>query len=240
MIQDLRHGVRMLAKKPSFTLLAVFTLALGVGLSTAIFSLTYSILLRSLPYPEAERLAALQLTLKPTPAAEMFRHNVNASNWLEWRAQSKSFEEIALARTAVNFNLTGDSLPERVRGARASANMTRVLGVSPRLGRAFTEEETRQDAKVVVLSDGFWQRRFAGDPGIVGRRIQLDGEAFEVIGVLPPEFRYPTNDFDVLAPLFIPPDQIHSHMHWYYRAAVGAKSTPQIRRAARRVGGTFA
>jgi predicted permease len=218
MIQDLGQGVRMLAKRPSFTLLAAFTLALGVGLSTAIFSLTYSILLRPLPYHDAERLVALQLTAKFTPTAEIFRHNVNASSWVEWRAQSKSFEEIALARAGVNFNLTGDGLPERVRGARVSANVTRVLGVSPRLGRAFTEEETRTDAKVVVLSDGFWQRRFAGDPGIVGRRIQLDGESFEVIGVLPPEFRYPTNDLDVLAPLFIPPDQIHSPMHWYYRA----------------------
>jgi putative ABC transport system permease protein len=218
MIKDLRHGVRMLAKRPSFTLLAVFTLALGVGLSTAIFSLTYSILLRPLPYHDAEQLAALQLTVKFSATAEMLRHNVNASNWLEWRTQSKSFEEIALARAALNFNLTGDGAPERVRGARASANVTRVLGLSPRLGRAFTEEETRQDARVVLLSGEFWQRRFAGDPGIVGRRIQLDSVSFEVIGVLPPEFRYPTNDFDMLAPLFIPPDQIHSTMHWYYRA----------------------
>jgi predicted permease len=218
MIQDLRHGVRMLAKQPSFTLLAVFTLALGVGLSTAIFSLTYNILLRPLPYRDTERLAALQLTFKPTATAELFRFNVNALHWLEWRAQSQSFEDIALARTGVNFNLTGDGLPERVRGARASANLTRVLGVSPRLGRAFTEEETQQDAKVVVLSDGFWRRRFAGEPVVVGRKLQLDGEAFEVIGVLPPEFRYPTNDFDVLAPLFIPPAQRRSPMHWYYRA----------------------
>jgi putative ABC transport system permease protein len=218
MIQDLRHGVRMLAKKPSFTLLAALTLALGVGLSTAIFTLTYSILLRSLPYPDTERLAALQLTLKTSAAAGMLRFNLNASNWLEWRAQSKSFEDIALARAGVNFNLTGDGLPERVRGARISANAMHVLGVSPHLGRTITEEETRTDAKVVVLSYGFWQRRFAGDPGIVSRRIQLDGAAFEVIGVLPPEFSYPNNDIDLLAPLFIPPDQIHSPMHWYYRA----------------------
>jgi putative ABC transport system permease protein len=218
MIQDLRHGVRMLVKKPSFTLLAASTLALGVGLSTAIFTLTYSILLRSLPYPNSERLAALQLTLKTTPAAGMLRFNVNASNWLEWRTQSKSFEDIALARAGVNFNLTGDGLPERVRGACVSANLTRVLGVSPRLGRTITEDETQTDAKVVVLSNGFWQRRFAGDPGIVGRRIQLDGATYEVVGVLPPGFSYPNNDIDLLAPLFIPPEQIHSHMHWYYRA----------------------
>ncbi len=218
LLQDLRFGVRMLAKNPGFSLIAVFTLALGVGLSTAIFSLTYSILLRALPYAEPERLAALQLTFKASAAAEMLRFNVNAMHWLEWRAQGQSFEDIALARTGVNFNLTGNGLPERVCGARASANLTRVLGVPPRLGRVFTEEEMQTDAKVVVLSDGFWQRRFAGEPGIVGRKVLLDGEAFEVIGVLPPEFRYPTNDFDVLAPLFIPPGQMRSPMRWYYRA----------------------
>ncbi|MBO0722938.1 MAG: ABC transporter permease, partial [Blastocatellia bacterium] len=218
MIQDLRHGVRILSKKPGFASLAALTLALGVGLSTAIFSLTYSVLLRSLPYRDSERLAALQSTAKFTPTGELLRFHVNASNWLEWKEQSKSFVDIAIARAGLNFNLTGDGLPERVRGARVSANLAYVLGMSPRLGRAFTEEETRTNSRVVVLSDGFWQRRFAGDPGIVGRRIQLDGEGFEVIGVLPPEFRYPTNDIDLLAPLFIPPDQIHSSMHWYYNA----------------------
>ncbi|MGH9935630.1 MAG: ADOP family duplicated permease [Blastocatellia bacterium] len=214
--QDLRYGERTLRKAPGWTAVMGATLALGVGLSTAIFSLTYSVLLRPLPYPDTERLVALQLT--HTISAGVLRFNVNAANWLEWRAQSKSFEDIALARTAVNFNLTGEGSPERVRGARASSNLTRVLGVQPLLGRVFTEEETRRDAKVALLSDGFWRRRFAGDPAIVGRRIQLDGEAFEVIGVLPPEFRYPTNDFDVMAPLFIPPDETRSRTHWYYKA----------------------
>jgi len=216
LFQDLRYGVRMLLKSPNITLIAGFTLALGVGLSTAIFSLTYSILLRPLPYSEPERLVAIQLT--NVIESGLVRFNANAANWSEWRAQSKLFEDIAIARTGINFNLTGDGSPERVRGARASSNLARVLGVGPRLGREFTEAETQQGAKVVLLSDGFWQRRFAGDPAIVGRRIQLDGEAFEVIGVLPPEFRYPTNDFDLLAPLFIPPEETRSPTHWYYKA----------------------
>jgi len=222
LFQDLRFGVRMLLKAPNFTLIAVFTLALGVGLSTAIFSVTYSILLRPLPYSNPERLVAFQLT--NVISSGLVRFNVNAANWLEWRAQSKLFEDIAIARTGVNLNFTGDGSPERVRGARASSNLARVLGVQPRLGRAFTEEEAQRDARVVLLSDGFWQRRFAGDPAIVGRRIQLDGEAFEVIGVLPPEFRYPTNDLDLLAPLFIPPDETRSPTHWYYRAVGRLKS----------------
>jgi putative ABC transport system permease protein len=213
---DMRYGLRMLRKTPGWTAVMCAVLALGIGLTTAIFSVAYSVLLRPLPYADPERLAAIQLTL--TIPTGVLRFNVNAANWLEWQAQSKSFEDIALARTGVNFNLTGDGAPERARGARASSNLTRVLGVQPLLGRSFTEAETRQNAKVVLLTDGFWQRRFAGDPAIVGRRIQLDGEAFEVIGVLPPDFRYPTSDFDLLSPLFIPPDETNSSTHWFYKA----------------------
>src|SRR5262245_18578003 len=214
--QDMRYGGRTLRRSPGWTAVCGATLSLGIGLTTAIFSLTYSVLLRPLPYPDTARLVAIQLT--HTISSGVLRFNVNAANWLEWRAQSTSFEDIALARTGVNFNLTGDGSPERVRGARASSNLAKVLGLHPRFGRTFTEEEVQQDARVVLLSDGYWQRRYAGDPTIVGRRIQLDGEAFQVIGVLPPEFRYPTNDFDLLAPLFIPPDETRSAVHWYYKA----------------------
>jgi predicted permease len=218
MMQDLRYGARILLKKPGFSLVAVFTLSLGIGLSTAIFSLTYNILLRALPYPNAERLATISLTNTMAMAAGVPRFSVSAVNWIEWRAQSQSFDDIALTRTAVNFNLTGDGRPEHVQGARTSSNLAEVLGVQPQLGRMFTEEEATRDAKVVALSDGFWERRFARDPNILGRRLQLNGEAFEVIGVLPPEVQYPTKDFDLLAPLFITPDEIQTWGHFYYKA----------------------
>jgi putative ABC transport system permease protein len=217
-IQDLRFGVRMLLKQPGFTLIAVITLALGIGLSTAIFSMAYSMLLRALPYPEAERLVTVWLTNSAAAAAGYARFNTNAENWLEWRAQSKSFDDIALARTAVNFNLTGDGRPERVLGAQVSWNLAQVLGVQPQIGHMFTEEETGRDAKLAVLSNGFWTRRFARDPAIFGRRIQLNGEAFEVIGVLPPGFQYPSQDFDLLTPLFLSAEERQSPMHFYYRA----------------------
>jgi predicted permease len=216
--QDLRFGVRMLAKQPAFTLIAVLTLALGIGLSTAIFSLTYSILLRALPYPQAERLVTISLTNTIAAAAGVPRISVSAVNWMAWQEQSSSFDDIALVRPAVNFNLTGDGQPERVQGARASWNLAQVLGVQPQLGRMFTEEEARRDARVAVLSDGFWTRRFARDPAILGRRVQLNGEAFEVIGLLPPEFQYPTKEFDLLAPLFISADEIQTWGHFYYKA----------------------
>jgi predicted permease len=216
--QDLRFGARMLAKNPGFSLIAVFTLALGIGLSTAIFSLTYSFLLRALPYPEADRLVTVWLTNSAAAAAGYSRFNTNAENWLAWRAQSKSFDDIALARPAVNFNLTGDGRPERALGAQVSWNVAQVLGVQPQIGRMFTEEETGSDAKLTVLSDGFWTRRFARDASVVGRRIQLNGEAFEVIGVLPPQFQYPSQDFDLLTPLFLSPQERQSPMHFFYRA----------------------
>jgi len=218
MIQDFRHGARMLFKHKTFTAVAILTLAIGVGLSTSIFSMTYNILLRALPYPGAERLVTISLTNTIAAAAGISRFNANSANWLEWREKSKLFEDIALTRVGVNFNLTGDGRPERVRGARATSNLMRVLGVQPLLGRNFTEEETGRDAKVAVLSYGFWERRFAGDPAVVGRRIQLNGEAFEVIGVLPPNYQYPTKDLDMLAPLFIPPNEARSWAYFYYAA----------------------
>jgi len=231
MIQDLRYGVRMLLTNKSFTTVAVLSLALGIGLTTAIFSVAYGLLLRALPYPDPERLATLSLTNTVAAATGVSRFSVNAANWIEWRAQSRSFEDIALTRVATNFNLTGDGPPERVQGARASSNLPQVLGLQPLLGRSFTEEETLRDAKVAVLSYGFWQRRCARDPDILGRRLQLNGESFEVIGVLPPEFRYPTKDFDVLAPLFIPPDQLRSWGYFYYKAVGRLKPGVSLQQA---------
>jgi putative ABC transport system permease protein len=216
--QDLRYGLRMLRKSPGWTTVMGSTLALGIGLTTAIFSLAYGILLRALPYANPERLVSISLTNTIAASVGIPHFGVNSANWLEWREQARSFEEIALAKAAADFNLTGGGPPERVRGARASWNLTRVLGVPPLLGRMFTEEETLREVKVAVLSYGFWDRRFARDPAILGHSIQLDGESFEVIGVLPPNFHYPSNDFELLAPLFIPLDEARAWGHFYYSA----------------------
>src|SRR5262245_12878331 len=215
---DMRYGLRMLRKSPGWTAVMCAVLALGIGLTTAIFSLAYGILLRALPYHDPERIVALYLTNTVAATAGFPRFSVNAANWLEWRAQTKLFEDIALARVATNFNLTGDGPPERVQGARVSWNLPRTLGVQPMLGRSFTDEEALRDAKVAVLSYGFWDRRFARDPAVAGRKILLNDESFEVIGVMPPNFRYPTSDLDLLAPLFIPPDEIRAFGNFYYKA----------------------
>jgi hypothetical protein len=215
---DMRYGLRMLRKSPGWTAVMCAVLALGIGLTMAIFNLAYGILLRALPYPDPERIVALYYTNTVAAAAGYMRINVNAPTWMEWRAQTKLFEDIAIIKAAVNFNLTGGGPPERAQGARASWNLPRTLDVQPILGRSFSEEEALRDAKVAVLSYGFWDRRFARDPAIVGRKILLNDESFEVIGVMPPNFRYPTSDLDLLTPLFIPPDEIRAFGHFYYRA----------------------
>lgn len=194
------------------------TLTLAIGLTTAIFSLVYSILLHPFPYPQPERLVVLWTTAPGAVAANLSRFNVGAANWIDWRAQSKSFEDIALVKAAANFNLTGDGPPERLQGGTASWNLPQVLGIQPFLGRMFTEEECLRDAKLAILSYGFWQRRFGRDPTIVGRNIQLNGKQYQVIGVLPPEIRYPAKDTELWTPLYIPPDEIKSRFAWNYRS----------------------
>jgi predicted permease len=214
--QDLRYGLRMLRKSPGWTAVMCATLALGIGLTTAIFSLAYGILLRSLPYPDPDRLVALHNNSSNPAAAGIPRLGVCSADWMDWRAQSRSLEDIALTRMVTNFNLTGDGRPERVVGTRTTWNLPQVLGLQPLLGRYFTEEEARRDASVAVLGYGFWERRFARDPAIVGRDIQLNGESFEVIGVMPPDFQYPTSDYTLWTPLFITPDEIRTRMVFFY------------------------
>jgi putative ABC transport system permease protein len=231
MFQDLRYGVRMLRKSPGWSAVMGATLALGIGLSTAIFSLAYGILLHALPYPNPERLITLWLTNTAAAAANVSRFNANAANWTDWREQSELFEDIALTRAAANFNLTGDGPPERVQGGRTTWNLPQVLGVQPVLGRMFTEEETGRDAKVAVLSYGFWKRRFGSDRALVGRSIQLSGESFQVIGVMPPDFRYPTRDFELWTPLFIPADEFRSQYGFNYRAVGRLKAGVTLQKA---------
>jgi len=219
--EDLRYGLRMLRKTPAWTAVICSTLALGIALSTAIFSVVYSVLLQPLPYPDADKIVALWPSARNTGYS---RFNVNAALWLHWRTGSTLFEDIALIRPIANFNLTGEGAPERLQGARASYNVPLVLRVRPLLGRIFTEEEQRRDAKVAVLSHGFWTRRFAADPEILGRKIQLNGEPFEVIGIMPPEYRYPSAAFELWTPLYIPPAEIIDGANYQYLAVGRLKS----------------
>jgi len=184
LLQELRYSLRMLAKKPGFTTVAIITLAAGIGLNTAIFSVVNSILLRPLPYKEPERLVQVLETSSANPAS-----GVSPNNLIDWRKQARSFEEMG-AYWFWLFTLTGTSEPTEVSGMKVSANFFTVLGVTPLMGRTFLPDEDRADkSRVVVVSHGFWQRRFGGSGDVIGKTLKLDDGSFTVIGVLRPDFR---------------------------------------------------
>jgi putative ABC transport system permease protein len=186
--QDLRYGARMLSKKPVFTLIAVITLALGIGANTAIFSVVNAVLLRPLPYDQPERLVALYDAL---PTLGYPRTGLSEAEFVRLRQENRSFAEIA-GWYWVPGTLRGVSEPERVAAPRATANFFRTLGVKVALGRDFNaEEEVAGKNNVVVLSHGFWQRKFSGDPAVIGRQLDLDGDSVTVVGVLPALFKSP-------------------------------------------------
>jgi putative ABC transport system permease protein len=183
--QDVRYAVRSYAKAPSFALTILVTLALGIGASTAIFSMVNGILLRPLPLPEPERLVFVN-EVGPTGTGV----SVSWPNYLDWRARARSFDGLASSRTDL-LTLTGVETPQRLEARRVSGNFLRVLGVTPTLGRGFEDADDRAGAEpVVVLSDEFWRARFGGDGSVVGRLLTLDGRPHRVAGVLPPGFRY--------------------------------------------------
>ena len=182
---DLRYGARMLLKKPGFTLIAIVTLALGVGANTAIFSVINTVLLKPLPYNEGDRLVAVWDRLKTVDQVELSPNEIEY-----YRERVRSFTQLAASEKA-NLNLTGSGDPVRLEGQAVTANLFPMLGVAPVLGRTITDEEDRTKARVAVLSYGFWKQRLAGKSDAVGQTVVLDGKNYEVIGVMPREFQYP-------------------------------------------------
>ncbi len=183
-LQDLRYAFRALRQHPAFTLTAVLTLGLGIGANVAIFSVVNAVLLRPLPFEQPDRLVRVW-GLHPQIGHEA----ASLPDFLDWRAQTPSFEGLsALANT--RFALTGAGEPEMIRGALVSADFFRTLGVSPLRGRMFAPgEDTRAAARVAVLGEGLWRRRFGGDPGVLGRPVQLNGTAYTVVGIAPASAR---------------------------------------------------
>ena len=195
MMADVRYALRALARAPGFTLAVVLTLALGIGVNSAIFSVVHNVLLRPLPYASPERLVQLYGRYP-----EFGRTSTSLPDFIDWRDRSRSFEQMA-ARHNGSFVLTDEGEPERVIADRVTANFFTTLGVRPLLGRAFLPEEDRMggDDRVVVLSHGYWQRRFGGDARVVGRPIQLSGRPWTVVGIAPPDFRF-SRAVDLWAP----------------------------------------
>src|SRR5215510_3792249 len=184
--QDLRYGARMLMKKPGFTLIAVATLALGIGANTAIFSVVNAVLLRSLPYPVSERLVWVS-EYRPNFGIML----ISYPNFTDWCAQQKVFEHIGVYRWG-SFNLTSRGEPQRLRGLHMSADLFSALRVQAAIGRVFNNDEDSPGAPpVAVMSHRLWQSRFGADAGVIGRSITLDGRAYSVIGVMPADFTFP-------------------------------------------------
>jgi predicted permease len=193
--QDIRFGLRMLRKNSGFSLIAILTLALGIGANTAIFSLVHTLLLRPLPYHESARLVLLS-----DKGRAGGRNFIPYPNLSDWRERSQPFEGIAAVRSQL-FNLTGTDRPAQLRGQMVNWNFFHLLGVQPQIGRLFVAEDDRYGAaRTVLLSHGMWQEKFGGEAGIVGKKLLLEGEPYEVIGVLPRGFEYFRAD-DVYVPL---------------------------------------
>jgi putative ABC transport system permease protein len=189
LLRDLRYSLRTLRKAPGFSIVALLVLALGIGANTAIFSVVNSVVLRPLPYPGADRLAMIWETdLKDG----IKREGPSAPNFLDWKEQSQSFEEMALLEVGTG-TLTGEGEPEQVTGLRVTTNFLSMLGARTVLGRGFTAAEGAGQARypVAVLTNGYWKRRFGADPRVIGRTFALNSEPYTVIGVLAPDFSQP-------------------------------------------------
>jgi putative ABC transport system permease protein len=198
-IQDLRYGLRMLAKNPGFAAVVVLTLALGIGANTAIFSVVNGVLLDPLPYTQPDRLVALY---SHTP--QFSRSSISYPNFLDWVRQNHSFSSLAAFRED-DFNMTGLGEPERLPVEMVSASFFSTLGVMPVIGRNFTPQEDQVGAPpVVLLSGGFWKRKFASSPDVLGKTLDLNGVAYTVVGVIPADFYYNGGNFhrsDIFVPI---------------------------------------
>jgi putative ABC transport system permease protein len=187
-MNDLRFAFRQLRKSPGFTFIAVLTLALGIGANTAIFSVIYAVLLQPLPYPDGDRIVILTETDSNQPQI-----SVSYPDYLDWKGANTVFENLAVSRRE-SFNLSGvqGRAPEQVPGGLVTANFFKVIGLTPQLGRVFTEEEDRVGGPMVcVISDKLWQRVFARDPNVLGRAVNFGNQPYTVIGVMPPQMFSP-------------------------------------------------
>jgi putative ABC transport system permease protein len=198
MLDDFRYAVRQVVKNPSFTIIAVFALALGIGANTAIFSVVNAVLLRPLPYPDPDKLIVLR------ERSHIFDNGaVGYMNWLDWHAAQQSFTDIALVRRE-SFNVSlgaGLGSPERVRGVRASSGFLSVLGLKPKLGRDLSGADDLGGApNVALISENLWRHDFGTSPSVLGRRVLIDGLQREIIGVFPAQLQFGRNP-DVVLPL---------------------------------------
>jgi predicted permease len=194
--RDVRYGLRQVRRNPAFSSIAIATLALGIGVNTAMFSAVDAVLIRPLPYADAERLVMVWDSIR-TGESKFFS---TPPEWREWRRQNTVFTDIAASQPG-GAALSSDAGPEELPARKVTPNFWSVLAAQPLLGRVFTEDEDARGVRVVVISHGLWQRRFGASPDIVGRTITLNDNAYEVVGVMPREFYFmPARDIDIWMP----------------------------------------
>src|SRR4051794_32067306 len=210
--QDVRFGFRTLRKSPSFTIVAILTLAGGIGANTAIFSFVDGVLLRPLPYANADRIVRV---LEKPPGDPDARNGISTLNYLDWQRQNSVFQYVA-ARAGGSVTLTGVSNPVQLRGERMSAHFFDILGARTVLGRTFAPDEDQPGKnRVVILSHSLWATQFGSDTSIIGRTVQLDGEPHVVIGVLPEGSVFDRSYAQIFRPLVFEPQNMTRNFHWF-------------------------
>jgi predicted permease len=221
LFQDIRYGLRMMAKNPAFTFFVVAVLALGIAGNTAIFSVADAVLVRPLPYRQADRLV---MVWEDASSYGFPRDTPAPGNFADWKARNQVFEDMAASSFSGSFNLTGEGNPEEIPGDFVTANLFSVLGARPALGRDFSASDDIPGApRVVILSQGLFRRRFGSDPQIIGKRIWLNYEKYDVIGVMPRGFQFPDRDPQLWAPVQFTPAQLANHGNHHLRVVARLK-----------------
>src|SRR5258708_7112080 len=209
LFQDARYALRMLAKNPGFAFFTVTVLATGIAANTAIFSVADAVLLRPLPYRDANRLVMIW---EDASSSGFPLDTLAPRNCTDSKARNRVFEYVAAASFGGAFNLTGDGRPEEIMGRRVTTNLFSALGVSPALGRDFrAEDDVHGAASVAILSHGLWLRRFGGDSGIIGREVWLNNRKFAVVGVMPRGFQFPYREAQLWIPTQLTKQDLANH-----------------------------
>ena len=220
LLKDIRYGVRGLLKRPGFTVIALITLALGIGANTAIFSVVNAVLLRPLQFRDPEQLVVVW---EEASFAGFPTNTPAPANFVDWKNQNQSFADMAAA-SSDSFNITGDGEPERIQANSVNANFFQLFGVQPLLGRGFLPEEDRPGGnKVAVLSDSLWQSRYGGDRSIINREILLNGQKHTVVGVMPAGFQFLENDVRLWVPLALDQEELANRGGHYLQVVARLK-----------------
>lgn len=227
LLADIRYGARILRRTPGFTAVVILVLGIGIGANTAILSAVDAMLIRPLPYPDAERL----MNLWEDWSHSGFPRNTTAvANFVDWRGQNTVFTDMAAYRFHT-LNLSSDGTPEQIRGIRAMPNLVAILGVPPLLGRWLEERDENAGERVVVINHSLWQRRFGGDRNLIGRTIPLSHQSYTVVGIMPAGFHYPSAESEFYVPSGLGPAEFQNRMSHVLQVAARLKANVSLEQA---------